>query len=32
VKTCAIADVIVWLASPENGVASGAVVPVFGRS
>ena len=28
----AIADVIVWLASPQNRVASGAVVPVFGRS
>jgi NAD(P)-dependent dehydrogenase (short-subunit alcohol dehydrogenase family) len=27
-----IADVIVWLASPENTVASGAVVPVYGNS
>jgi NAD(P)-dependent dehydrogenase (short-subunit alcohol dehydrogenase family) len=28
----AIAAVIVWLASPENTVASGAVVPVYGNS
>jgi NAD(P)-dependent dehydrogenase (short-subunit alcohol dehydrogenase family) len=28
----AIADVILWLASPDNRVASGAVVPVYGRS
>jgi NAD(P)-dependent dehydrogenase (short-subunit alcohol dehydrogenase family) len=27
-----IADVIVWLASPENRVGSGAVVPVYGKS
>ncbi len=27
-----IADVIVWLASAENTVASGAVVPVYGNS
>lgn len=27
-----IAGVILWLASPANRVASGAVVPVFGRS
>jgi NAD(P)-dependent dehydrogenase (short-subunit alcohol dehydrogenase family) len=27
-----IASVIVWLASPENTVASGAVIPVYGNS
>ena len=27
-----IASVILWLASPENRVGSGAVVPVYGRS
>ena len=27
-----IASVIVWLASPENSVASGAVIPVYGNS
>jgi NAD(P)-dependent dehydrogenase (short-subunit alcohol dehydrogenase family) len=32
VEPAAIADVIVWLASPQNRVASGAVVPVYGQS
>jgi NAD(P)-dependent dehydrogenase (short-subunit alcohol dehydrogenase family) len=27
-----IASVILWLASPENSVASGAVIPVYGNS
>jgi len=27
-----IAGVILWLASPSNGIGSGAVVPVYGRS
>jgi NAD(P)-dependent dehydrogenase (short-subunit alcohol dehydrogenase family) len=32
VKPGEIAAVIVWLASPENTVASGAVIPVYGNS
>jgi NAD(P)-dependent dehydrogenase (short-subunit alcohol dehydrogenase family) len=32
VDPAAIAEAILWLASPENLVASGAIVPVYGRS
>jgi NAD(P)-dependent dehydrogenase (short-subunit alcohol dehydrogenase family) len=32
VSPATIADVIVWLASPANTVASGAVIPVYGNS
>lgn len=32
VKAGDIASVIVWLASPENRIASGAIVPVYGNS
>ena len=32
VDPAAIADVILWLASPDNRVASGSVVPVYGQS
>ena len=32
VSPAEIADVIVWLASPANRIASGTVVPVYGRS
>ena len=32
VSPAAIGEVIVWLASPENTIASGAVVPVYGHS
>ena len=32
VTPATVADVIVWLASPANTIASGAVVPVYGNS
>ena len=32
VQPATIAAVILWLASPENAVASGAVIPVYGSS
>jgi NAD(P)-dependent dehydrogenase (short-subunit alcohol dehydrogenase family) len=32
VKPADIASAIIWLASPENRIASGAIVPVYGNS